>query len=508
MARGEMQHVELDEESAGVVAPRSPTTRRRRRWVAAAAGAALAVLAVQLVADARERAVVARLAEVPGVLAPVDESLPVAWRSDSVGDLIWYQIATHGAVVGPVVDADGSQRLVAHDLATGKVRWSTELYGPDPVRAEAEADLGASPPTCVTTDDAEDPDRVACLATDGFVRFRDSGAMQVPASATFVRVVDTADGRVVAQWPASGTTLAVVGDVAVLASYSDSYGAVILDARDLLTGEPRWTAQVAAPTEVVADRTTDWPPDVYRVADLLACTGFSGHPALIDADGQPVNPQLGDAADADVPGHFYVENATGRLVFSDWSNGSSYGTGATVLDGDRPRYTLPGTPYVPTVDDGSVNDLLLFSAWGAGPTDGVLLNGADAETGTRRWSSDLEVSTDNPAAMILRGRAFVTTREGLAAVDGRSGRTLWSLDAPEGRTFGSPMTDGRYVLVLSVGSDEGTASELHALDPGSGEQVWRRTLPSGVDFAYPIGDALLGIDVDGQGALREVVRLG
>src|SRR4051794_39558428 len=203
MGRGEMQHVELDEESVDAVAVPAPRARGRARWwmAAVACSAVLGVLAFQAVADARDRAAVARLADVPGVLAPIDESMPVLWRSDSLGDVVWSPTATHGAIVGPVVHDDGSQHLVAHDLATGEELWSTELYGPDPARADALAVEGASPPTCFPTDDSPDPSAVACLATDGFVRYGSADVAQVPASATFVRVVDTADGRIVGQWP-------------------------------------------------------------------------------------------------------------------------------------------------------------------------------------------------------------------------------------------------------------------------------------------------------------------
>src|SRR4051794_17676621 len=138
MGRGEMRHVELDEESVDddAAVPPPPARARRRWWVAAVAGSVvLGVLAFQAVADARDRAAVARLADVPGVLAPIDESMPVLWRSDSLGDVVWSPTATHGAIIGPVVHDDGSQHVVAHDLATGEELWSTELYGPDPVRA-------------------------------------------------------------------------------------------------------------------------------------------------------------------------------------------------------------------------------------------------------------------------------------------------------------------------------------------------------------------------------------
>ena len=507
-----MQHVELDEESADAESVPPSPHRRRHRWIGAAVVAvALGVVGFQLLADARERALLARLADVPGVLAPVDDRLPVAWRSDSAGELFWYKVATRGSLVGPVVDDDGSQRLVAYDLSTGTQRWSTDLYGPDPARADAEADLGASPPICLPTTDGPDPAQMACLASDGFVRYGSDIAARVPASASFVRVIDTADGRIVAQWPATGATFTVVDGVAVLASYTDSYGAVTLDARDLRTGEPLWTDHEPAPAQTGSDNVTDWPPDVYRVAHLVAYADVVGHPVLFDVDGRRVHRETDHVAGTDLPGaQVSVEPRSGRLVVSEWSDGSGYAR-TTVLDGDRPGYTFRGSPYAPVVDDGSAPGLMLYFAADTradASTAGVVLHGADVDTGAPRWRSDLKVSTDIPGAMILRGRAFVLTRDGLAAVDTRSGRTLWSVDAPAGTMFGPPMTDGRQLLVSIQEPDDISPGDLVALDPATGQQAWRKALPDGVDHVYPVGDVLLGLVENSDGRVQEVVRLG
>jgi hypothetical protein len=512
MAHGGMRHVELDEESADAEAvPRAARGRVRWWMVVVGFAAALAVVGYQLVVDARERTEVAQLADVPGVLAPVDDRLPVTWRSSPLGDLFWYKFATRGLLVGPVVDDDGAQRLVAYDLATGALRWSTELYGPDPDRAEAESDRGASPPVCLPTTDGPDPAQVACLASDGFVRYGYESSARVQAAASFVRVIDTEDGRIVAQWPAAGASLAVVDDVAVLASYADSYGAVTLDGRDLLTGAPRWVVHRPAPTQTGSDAVTDWPPDVYRVAHLLAYADFTGRPALFDVDGRRVHQEIDEASTSGSPGgQVLAEPRSGRLVLSEWSDGSGYGR-TTVLDGDRPGYTFRGSPYVPAVDDGSAPGLMLFFAADARRDDdhpGVALSGADVESGDVRWTSDVKVSTDVPGAMILRRRAFVLSRDGLVAVDTRSGRTVWSVEAPAGTMFSPPMTDGRQVLVSIQEPDDIRPGDLVALDPETGTQVWRKPLPGGVDHLYAAGDVLLGLIEDHDGHVQEVVRIG
>src|SRR4051794_30173974 len=88
MARGGggMQHVELPDvptDDAGSDGEQGvPLPPRRRRWwlvPGAAAAVVLALVAYQIITDARERSLLAGLADVPGVLAPIDPDLPVRW---------------------------------------------------------------------------------------------------------------------------------------------------------------------------------------------------------------------------------------------------------------------------------------------------------------------------------------------------------------------------------------------------------------------------------------------
>lgn len=506
-----MQDVELDDGPGPVDASPARRTGRRRWWLPAVAAAVLlGVVGVQLVADARERAAVARLAQVPGILAPVHETLPVVWRSQAVGQALWSVVVVGGALLGPSVDDDdGSQRLVARDLATGKVLWTTELFGPDPGRAAAMAQDGASVPECVPTTVGPEPARLACLVSDGYVVYGQDGQVtDVPATQTFVRVVDTADGSPVAQWAADGGSLAVLDDVAVLATY-DADAGITLDGRDLSTGEQRWTARVPPPAGDVVGWSSSWPPYVYRVGDYLAVFGFDGGSELFDATGRSPDDELVGGSDGPRAGQFQELPGSGRVVFS--SQGEPGLSSSVVLADDRPGFAFDGDPVVPTFDDGSLPDLLLVAAVVA-PSDGgggtTVLTGRDAETGDGRWTSEVVADYQFPGALVMRGKVFLQTTDGLAAVDGRTGEKLWTAPSPKSSMFGELMTDGHHLLVTLRNASDGRIGDLVALDPATGETDWRSRVPDGIESYYPVGGALLGVRTDAFGNATEVVRFG
>src|SRR5450830_675384 len=94
MGREAMQPVELSDElsdgaepeatGSGAITDPAAARRwaRRRRWaLAVAATLVVGLVGTQVVLDARERAHLAHLATVPGVLAPVDKSIGTLWST-------------------------------------------------------------------------------------------------------------------------------------------------------------------------------------------------------------------------------------------------------------------------------------------------------------------------------------------------------------------------------------------------------------------------------------------
>ncbi len=473
----------------------------------------LGVVGFQVVADARERAAVARLAAVPGVLAPIGDGLPIRWQSDSL-DRLEVAAVVDGVMIGPMTAEDGSQVLVATDLATGTVRWSTELYGPDPARTRSQSASGVSAPACVPTTDGADPAQIACLVSDGFTRYGDD-LQEFPATTTFVQVVDTADGRKVARWDATGASLVVLDGVAVLASYAATDqappdGSVDIDARDLLTGDPRWTARTPALTRGLDMDQTLVPPRLSKVGDYVGLDQRDRATMLFDATGARVYEEElavdrthGPVAGGSVTG----EPSSGRLL-QDTYLGSGLSV-TRVLGGDKPSFTYDGAPILTAVDDGSARGLLLFGADRSVQGDvvgGGVLHGVDVETGSVRWKTHIPIAGFS-VALVARGRVVVATITGLAAVDARSGEQLWSVDAPKGWQFSYPMMDAHHVLVTATKVDDASHIDLVALDPTTGEQGWRTPLPEGVDYVYGVGDALLG-SAQGTDGPEGLMRLG
>ena len=503
-----MRDVELDESVPAEVSP-TPAPHRRHWWVVGVAGAlVVGALTVQLVSAARERGAVARLAEVSGVLAPVDGSLPVAWASDSIDDTVWNVIRVGGAIVGPTVDDDGSQHLVAHDLSTGAVRWTTRLYGPDEARALAEAQRASSPAQCVPTTDTPDASLVACLVSDGFVAYGYEGSSTVPATETFVRVVDVADGHTVAEWPATGGSLSVLDGVAVVGSY-DADDAVTFDGLDLMTGAPRWVVHLPEPDRVAGSGPADGPPSTYRVGDYVSYDALDGEIVMLDATGARAFAELPPPQVNRGEGAAFVdEPRSGRILYTVGQYSSSFTT--TVVGGKGSEFSFAGRPAVPVVDDGSVPGLLLSTGTdlrSEGGDGSIVLHGRDIESGADLWEIHLDVS-ENDGVVVARGRVFVSTFTGVVALDGRTGAVLWSVDEPLGETFNGVMTDGRHLIVPVGTSDRASSTGVVALDPASGEQVWRTPVPASVDQVVAFGSVLLGLDVTREsGTVLHVVRL-
>ena len=175
----------------------------RRWWFVAGAAVLVLVLAgVQWVVDARERAAVARLAAVPGVLDPLGDELEVVralgeeetrslLTSIPVADQTWASIR---------VGEDGSQAFTATDLRTGEAVWSTPLLGPNPGRAAGRQKSSGGDASRVPTPGGAVTWAV-CTVTDGYSTFSvAAGRGAVPATTTRVAVLDTGDGHLLADW--------------------------------------------------------------------------------------------------------------------------------------------------------------------------------------------------------------------------------------------------------------------------------------------------------------------
>ena len=479
MSRGAMQHVELDESEVPVPSPEPPARRRAAwPWVVGTAVVVAAVLAgTQVVLDARERAAAERLDATPGVVRSIGADVGVLWRPDPAATAVIVQrIDVDGAVLGLAVGDDGSQAFVSLDQRTGRQRFSTPLLGPAPVRARSLDRTAAG--TCVAVPvDEGSPDQAACLVSDGFVQYGDEGVeTRKPATTTRVVVLDTRDGHVVADTPAPGATAlaALRGLAVVTVPGQDAQTEVV--ARDLLTGEIRW--RFSPPRPGADRRVFAGEVRLFAVDGLVAVTVPGWTATVLSSSGEVLRESRPGDAD------HLLDPVAGRLVLL-----STTGSGtllSTLVERGRADVDVPGEVLPFTVDDGSVPDLVLTSSGD--------VRGWDAATGEARWRSDVVASVN---ALLLDGRVYVSTRAGVAALDGRTGDLLWRASAGSA-VPGFVVTDGRQVVTTEQPAGGGNISGLAAFALDDGRTLWRVSFPDNLWSSAAVGHLLIGWGRDGR----------
>src|SRR6478752_3029673 len=232
MSRREvMQAVELVEHDVAADEPpadEAPSRRRpSRRWLLVPAAVVVALVGTQLVVAARERAAVAALAEVPGVVRPVDADLRVLWTPElgSQRSVLGSGIAVDGTLLGLDTAADGAQSLVAVDEQTGARTWAT------PLRDAHTIDRGTDGFSPVGGCLAEPgTGRAACLVTDGYLTYRDTAIVYVPDTSSRLVVVDLADGSILADRPAPSAVAVALLPGAAVTAVPQKDGAVVVTA--------------------------------------------------------------------------------------------------------------------------------------------------------------------------------------------------------------------------------------------------------------------------------------
>ncbi|KQR17364.1 PQQ-binding-like beta-propeller repeat protein [Cellulomonas sp. Leaf334] len=483
--RGELQEVELLDEHD--VPLSSPPPRRRIAPGAVVVGAlvvAAGLAATQWVITARERAAVEALAQVPGVLAPVDETITVARTvaGEDAGTLFGHSEG--------VLDraTDGSQSYTWVDGTGGGSGWTAELMGPSAALAAVASGHVVSGSTCVT-DSAPSIDpvpatRVVCLVTDGaFVVDPTSGTglERLPATTREVVVLSVADGSVLARWPVdAGEYVAVLPDVVVLGSWSATD--ITLAGYDPLTGEQRWTRAEPLPRGFRLSDDDHLGISLFRVGDLLGYSGPERSLLLLSADGRPVRDldgELGGMVDAG-----WLTDQDGRIILQSQSADAPRTT-FLAPDGDPAGdVTVDGRLVHTVLDDDSVPGLLLTAhralcAW-------------DERTGDALWANDEVVSAGS--ALVMRGRVFVTTANGVVALDARTGALVWATETERRMAVSAIATDAHHLLVMLDPTTRDGEPVLVAYDPASGHEEFRAHYPDGISMVGPARRTLVGMD--------------
>lgn len=425
--------------------PGRPWVRRLRRWWPVAVGLVLVLVAGQLVLDARQRAALQRVTELPGALRPLAPPLAVL---PYAGALPMAAIVSGVDVAGLRVlarpDSSGQPRdVVAYDPGSGAEVWRSSL---------ASGATGPVVPDCAPTAD----EMLICVGRP----VGDSG--DVPAAGGTSRLVAlrATDGtQVWSQDVPVRTQLAAAGDLAAIAYRAPGAAAAagagdrgtptVVARLDLTTGEQLWTQRLEA---LDADEalTGSWVSLWADGAHLGVRT--EGGAWLLDGAGR----EVASTADGD-----FQPTRTGDVFVTDLVQ--------LVGLGGRPALDVVGSPVNIVVDDGSASQMLFLAGSGVRAVD----------SSTRRvvWSAP-DAGTVS-SAVVLDGVLYVLGTRGLRAWDARTGDELWwAKVVPDSDTSYVLSTDGRDLYMVR---DERGAVSLTTFGRTDGQLHWSWPLPAGAD---------------------------
>ncbi len=475
-----------DDESAeppGVARARSAAAwfPRTRRWWAAGSVLALLVGANAVASGRREQARVAALAELPGIIAPVDGPLTELWQTDA-SPLDAPAVA--GRLLAVLNGRDGSASVVGLDPRTGRVGWRTQVRPASSINGWAACAVPDPPGRMGGT--ASTPTVTCVVADDVVVTDEDiSGYVEFPSRSRLL-VLDARDGRVLSEDPAlPSLSVAALGADLVTSSVAAD-GRVHVARADARGGPVRW--RFVGPDPI--------PPDDAH--QRMASIEVIGNRVVVHAGTTWVL-----SADGDVLGHWTPDPASplgswvavmpgGRLVADPVVADDLGATWNQVTDLETGRsFAALGNPVQATLDDGSLADLFLTTA-----IEHRELVAYDVGSGHRRWTATAK--TDG-AVLVVDQRIVRTETHELQSVDGRTGKPVWT--TPIASTAPSSLvSDGRLVLLIEPAAGPGAELVAYGLDDG--RLRWKSRLPEDL-YLFAIDGRLFGWSENGT-----VVALG
>ncbi|CAM5784092.1 outer membrane protein assembly factor BamB family protein [Cellulomonas persica] len=425
LARSVVPAGHLDENPGG-----EARRRRRAHLLVALVGVVgvlvFALVGVQAVLDSAYREKVAARAALPGAIDAVASQPQVRWVTDAaLMDSLLLDAPVDGAYVGARSLRDGTVEAVALDAATGVARWMTSLRG----RPDEDAAVALWGNACTTSVLPDERDVLVCV-----LGFHARGLHEAAgASRAEVVALDARTGALLARrdTPAQAGRVVVVQDLAVVAWRV--LGRVHVHAQDLLTGSTAWDASFPVPrTGTLQLGSLSAPPRIARVQlvagpDVVA-VGAGQQVYLLDVHGE-LRP--GGRVDG------YVRQArSDRIVLLT----VDHGAGTILLRPGLDDLELRGVVAMPTLDDGSLSDVVLTV------DDG--LRGLDPDSGRPLWA----VEGRDSGTVVLDGVVYQGGDSAqVRAVDGRTGTVLWSVPPPQSAYVTDLFTDGEHLYVALHG---------------------------------------------------------
>lgn len=422
-----------------------------RRWWPVPVAVVLAVTVTSVVLDTRQRAALAEVRELPGVLtATVEPPLEaVAWGTvETAGALYSGMRTADGLVVGPLWPAPGEPAaVVALDPESGVERWRVDVEDP-PDDSSAGLDC---------TGDGEPARTAWCLVSTGSSRQMVEVDLVERAVASTLPLPDDADAT------ASDGTLYVTRS----APDGDQVGVEVV-ATDLADGSQRWLTRVPGTAEDITMQPWIWLNGdhvwVFTAAGQWSLDPTDGS---VEADGMSVGLARGDRLVAD------LGSSVTRMIGQD---------------GDD-DVELPGTPLDARPDDGTAPDVLVLQG-----SDGTrpVVRGVDARTGRELWQRPSPAQTW-PTVVLLDGVVYGVGTATVWAVDVETGQERWSVDTGSNGDA-NLLTDGVHVLQVETVP---AGRELVAFGLRDGVRAWSTPLPEGADWVQEIGGMLVATSDDG-----------
>ncbi|MDM7855404.1 outer membrane protein assembly factor BamB family protein [Cellulomonas alba] len=477
----------------GASAPTEPGDRARAwlrrhwRWLVPSAVIAVgALVATQGVVDAHQRARLARLAVLPGVLAPVDPQLSARWRGDaSLGTALQAGTELGDRLLAVVEGApDEPLAVVAFDRRTGGELWRTPVPRPD--RLPGPADEVQQLFTSCSAAPHGTGQVALCTATQ-------QAQTETQRPPTSLWVIDPKTGAVLARRTVAGTSSFTTAGpnlvVATAVAGSGSTRSWRIVASDLVAGTQRWTFTTPAVRITSPYGRPGGSPDDVLETPGLGTTPSGGILVTSDRHVWELSSTGTLGRSLELPQYSYVDNLRGGLLItSEYGAPSGARTGSIVLRDGTSVPTTDGSAYL-TTDDGSAPGIAFTTTAGDTGLSGV--TGRLVTTGAARWHHEGPIQ----AGLLLDGRLYLGQTDGVVALDARTGRELWRVDTDYSvQQIG---TDGNALLVPAP------VAGLTALSLASGQRLWTKRL--GSEVAGPGNPAWTVQQLEVDGRFREVV---
>lgn len=416
-ATGQVELVEDDDAPEATPAP----TRRRGLGLLVATAVVLvgALAAGQAVLDGRERAHLAELRRVPGVLEPLDD--PRLLWSMTWGDTVTTGVRVGATLISAEVDDAGAVTLTGTAARTGVAAWTTRVTLPDEQRTRLDRDETERVVECLPLGSPEASDLTSAAACLVSAR---RGLLSSDEPAQLV-VVDEA-GAVASERTVHADLWGARGDHVILASVEgDDMQTWTVDAQTA-TGTPAWSrtlGPLAVPDEQLVGSGAD-----RRLVAGAGCTVLTtGRSAVVlGEDGAvetSVTADAGDVVDIAPPCSVVV-----RTV-------ASSETGSVVLPSGEELPSGVGAAFL-LLDDRSGSGLLLTAE------ANHRLAARDPSSGAVAWQSTLTPD----GGIRLDGQVYSAQGEEVVALDARTGAELWRTPVPF--VPSGLVSDGRRLIVL------------------------------------------------------------